>query len=168
MGTASGETVASLQQRVHDWSFRNACADACQTIPELSNPSRSDLRALFVDTEFVIAALGGDGETPSPTFTLVQLYELPEHEVYHFDLFRLEKADEVLELGIEDAFADGVSLIEWPERMGSYLPWTRLDITLSRAEANGVSDSERRIVIEDHGMLMDRLDALHLDDSKIR
>jgi tRNA threonylcarbamoyladenosine biosynthesis protein TsaE len=115
-----------------------------------------------------IAALGGDGETPSPTFTLVQLYELPDHEVYHFDLFRLEKADEVLELGIEDAFADGVSLIEWPERMGSYLPWTRLDITLSRPEDNHASDSERRIVIEDHGMMMERLDALHLDGPTFR
>ncbi len=107
-----------------------------------------------------IAALGGDCETPSPTFTLVQLYELPDHEVYHFDLYRLEKPEDVIELGIEDAFADGVSLIEWPERMGSYLPWTRLDIMIS----NGAGDQERKIVIEDHDMMNERLDPLVLDD----
>ena len=105
-----------------------------------------------------IAALGGDGETPSPTFTLVQVYELPDHEVYHFDLYRLEKPEDVIELGIEDAFADGVSLIEWPERMGSYLPWTRLDIKIF----NGAGDQERKIVIEDHDMMNERLDPLDL------
>ena len=65
---------------------------------------------------------GKKEEVPSPTFTLLQTYDTDEFPIFHFDLYRLKKPDEVLELGIEDAFYDGVSLIEWPEKMGSYLP----------------------------------------------
>jgi tRNA threonylcarbamoyladenosine biosynthesis protein TsaE len=62
------------------------------------------------------------GHVPSPTFTLVQVYDLPDGTIYHFDLYRLASADEVWELGIEDAFAEGVSLIEWAERIDDFLP----------------------------------------------
>ncbi|MDP6353057.1 MAG: tRNA (adenosine(37)-N6)-threonylcarbamoyltransferase complex ATPase subunit type 1 TsaE [Alphaproteobacteria bacterium] len=74
-----------------------------------------------------IFALGGREEVPSPTFTLVQTYPLCP-PVWHFDLYRLDNADDARELGIEEAFADGVSLIEWPERLGPYAPADRLDI----------------------------------------
>lgn len=72
-------------------------------------------------------------EVPSPTFTLVQIYPgAPAFAapVYHFDLFRICAAEEALELGLDDAFAEGVSLIEWPDRLGALLPAGRLDITL--------------------------------------
>lgn len=55
-------------------------------------------------------------EIPSPTFTLVQTYSTPTKEVWHFDLYRLTNQEEVYEIGIEEAFVSGVSLIEWPER----------------------------------------------------
>ena len=75
----------------------------------------------------LIAALGKAagidvGHVPSPTFTLVQLYELPDFTVYHFDLYRLEFPDDVWETGIEDAFAEGVSVIEWADRIDGLLP----------------------------------------------
>jgi len=80
-----------------------------------------------------IRALGtGDEEVPSPTFTLVETYSFPRRPaIWHFDLYRLETPDDAYELGIEDAWADGISLIEWPERIGGLLPAERLDIALA-------------------------------------
>ena len=70
-----------------------------------------------------------DEEVPSPTFTLVQTYDTPTVSVWHFDLYRLEKPDDVYELGFEDACLD-ICLIEWPERLGSLLPKNRLELVL--------------------------------------
>ena len=69
-----------------------------------------------------IQTLTGAKEVPSPTFTLVQGYSAPDFEINHFDLYRLKSPDEVYELGFEDAVYGGVSLIEWPEKAGSWLP----------------------------------------------
>jgi tRNA threonylcarbamoyladenosine biosynthesis protein TsaE len=80
---------------------------------------------------FVAARAGRAIEVPSPTFTLVQSYELPDGTIFHFDLYRLERADDAIELGIDEAFADAISLIEWPERLGDLLPAARLDVRLS-------------------------------------
>jgi tRNA threonylcarbamoyladenosine biosynthesis protein TsaE len=79
---------------------------------------------------FIHARIPGHDEVPSPTFTLVQAYEAGAGAIWHFDLYRLGNADEAWELGIEDAFVSGISLIEWPERLGPLLPSRRLDITL--------------------------------------
>ena len=79
---------------------------------------------------FVRRLAGADEEVPSPTFTLVQSYDTAAGTVWHFDLYRLEAPDEALELGLDDAFADGISLIEWPERLGGLLPAARLDVVL--------------------------------------
>lgn len=86
----------------------------------------------FIEARARAAGLGANwvGEVPSPTFTLVQTYDLPDTPIWHFDLFRLEHPDDALELGIEDAFAMAISLIEWPERLGSLLPRSRLDLEI--------------------------------------
>ena len=70
-------------------------------------------------------------DVPSPTFTLVQSYESPQGPLYHFDLYRLEAPDQAVELGIDDAFAEGISLVEWPDRLGGYLPRRHLKIVLA-------------------------------------
>jgi N-acetylmuramate 1-kinase len=82
-----------------------------------------------------IRALGCDEEVPSPTFTLVQTYALAPCPVWHYDLYRLEQAEELWELGIEDALAEGIVLMEWPERAEALLPDARIDIDLSFSEA---------------------------------
>ena len=83
------------------------------------------------------------GHVPSPTFTLVQLYELPRFTVYHFDLYRLADADEIWETGIEDAFAGGVSVIEWAERIEDILPPGTIRIRF----AFGTAETERLVRI---------------------
>ena len=103
---------------------------------------------------FFIAALGGIEEVPSPTFSLVQTYPLEPAPVWHFDLFRLRRCEEAYELGFEDAFADGISLIEWPERLGPLLPEERLDIVLTMAEG----PKSRRALLEARGGWRQRID----------
>ena len=68
---------------------------------------------------------------PSPTFTLVQLYDLAAFTLYHFDLYRLEAPEEAWEIGIEDAFAGGVSVIEWADRIENMLPPDHIRIDLA-------------------------------------
>jgi tRNA threonylcarbamoyladenosine biosynthesis protein TsaE len=80
---------------------------------------------------FIAARAGRALEVPSPTFTLVQTYELPDGPIWHFDLYRLERPDDAVELGIDEAFAQAISLIEWPERLGALLPAERLDVALA-------------------------------------
>ena len=77
-----------------------------------------------------------DEDVPSPTFTLVQTYQDTGAEIWHCDLYRLTHPDEVIELGLDEAFADAICLIEWPDRLGSSRPDKAIDITLS-AEARG-------------------------------
>ncbi len=67
----------------------------------------------------LLRALGHVGDVPSPTFTLVQSYEMPPlaFPVWHVDLYRLENAADVLQLGLDDAGDDVLVMIEWPERL---------------------------------------------------
>ena len=73
-------------------------------------------------------------EVPSPTFTLVQMYVAPHFEIYHYDLYRLEKASDIFELGVEEAFYNGVCLIEWPEKMENLAPRNMWNILIEPNE----------------------------------
>ena len=65
-----------------------------------------------------IAALGHEGEVPSPSFAIVQPYDELDPRVWHVDLYRIEDLSEIEELGL-DAAADAVLMVEWPERAGA-------------------------------------------------
>ena len=71
----------------------------------------------------LLHALGLEGEAPSPSFALVQPYDAPPLRlpVAHVDLYRLDDAEDVAELGLDDYLYDGLIVIEWPERMGGRL-----------------------------------------------
>jgi tRNA threonylcarbamoyladenosine biosynthesis protein TsaE len=79
---------------------------------------------------------------PSPTFTLVEVYDTPRGTFWHFDLYRLEAPEQVFELGWEEALAEGIVLIEWPERLGALLPAPALAVTLT------AQDGARLAVLE--------------------
>ncbi|WP_420861771.1 tRNA (adenosine(37)-N6)-threonylcarbamoyltransferase complex ATPase subunit type 1 TsaE [Algirhabdus cladophorae] len=80
---------------------------------------------------FILACLDVPEDIPSPTFTLVQTYDTKAFEIWHCDLYRLSSAQEVFELGLDDVFETGVSLIEWPDRLGELSPTSALHIALS-------------------------------------
>lgn len=61
-------------------------------------------------------------DVPSPTFTLVQVYDAPDFQIWHADLYRLSHPDEVVELGLSDAFESALCLVEWPDRLGREKP----------------------------------------------
>ncbi len=69
-------------------------------------------------------------EVPSPTFTLVQSYDLPAGPAHHFDLYRLDGPDGLAELGWDEA-REGIVLVEWPDRLGPERPSDALTITLA-------------------------------------
>ena len=101
------------------------------------------------------AARGAPEETvPSPTFTLVQVYDFGGDEIWHFDLFRIGGWEETDELGLDEA-AHGIALVEWPERLGPLLPKDRLDVSLDYGEGE-----VRTARIQAHGPWAARLPAL--------
>ncbi|MEM6534404.1 MAG: tRNA (adenosine(37)-N6)-threonylcarbamoyltransferase complex ATPase subunit type 1 TsaE [Pseudomonadota bacterium] len=75
----------------------------------------------------ISAVCGTPCDVPSPTYTLVQTYDGPAFTIFHMDLYRLERPEDVFELGWDET-AEGLTLVEWPERAGAYLPEWRLDM----------------------------------------
>lgn len=100
--------------------------------------------------------LGQPGlEVPSPTFTLLQTYEGDGFPLYHFDLYRLESPHEMEELGFDEALLYGVSLIEWPERLGTKRLRQTLRLVLTDQPTEG-----RQVTLEGDDWWQDRLDTL--------
>ena len=89
-------------------------------------------------------------EVPSPTFTLVQTYSGGRLPVAHFDFYRLSLADELDEIGFDDAVTDGAVIIEWPERALSRLPTERIDLSFE------IAGTGRKVAIVGQGSLIAR------------
>jgi tRNA threonylcarbamoyladenosine biosynthesis protein TsaE len=98
----------------------------------------------------------GPEEVPSPSFTLLQIYERAPAPVWHFDLYRLDRPADALELGFEEAHGHAITLIEWPERLGPLLPAERLEIRLAFAD----DPDARRVTLFGTGAWPGRLHGL--------
>lgn len=79
-------------------------------------------------------------DVPSPTFTLVQVYDTPKGEIWHSDLYRLSDPDECVELGLTDAFESAICLVEWPDKLEDLTPENALKIHLDTC----ASDDDHR------------------------
>jgi tRNA threonylcarbamoyladenosine biosynthesis protein TsaE len=118
-----------------------------------SNLAMGDVIALFGDlgtgkttlSRYIInSLLKKPVDVISPTFNIVQTYDTSQGTVWHFDLYRLNNVEEVIELGIEDAFNFGISLIEWPEIIEGHLPRNHTTISIGF----GVNPDERIIHVK--------------------
>jgi len=104
---------------------------------------------------FVRAWVGDPAaEVPSPTFTLVQPYDGPRGMVWHCDLYRLGDPDELPELGIEQGLAEAVLLVEWPDRLGPWLPADRLELALEMCQQ---AEDARRVTLAGYGAWAERV-----------
>ena len=99
----------------------------------------------------LIMAMGHDGAVPSPTYTLVEPYELSDHRVYHVDLYRIVDEEELRYLGWTE-LEDGLRLVEWPDRAPDLLAAADLRVSLSYAgtgrdgEIKGLSQRGQELV----------------------
>ena len=89
-----------------------------------------------VFTQGFAAGLGVEDNVNSPTFTIVNEYNTPKFNIYHFDVYRLADIDEFYSIGGEEYFENGVSIIEWGELIEEALPKDYLKIKFSRLEEN--------------------------------
>jgi tRNA threonylcarbamoyl adenosine modification protein YjeE len=146
----------ATQEIARDLAFAIAPGDVIAIGGELGSGKTVLARA-------IIRTLAGDEylEVPSPTFTLMQVYELPRFAVVHADLFRVNTLAELSELGWEEASAGAAVLVEWPDKAGPLLQAERLEIHLELAPDLG--PEARRIRLTGIGLWAERLQRLRAE-----
>lgn len=146
----------ATRELARDLAFAIAPGDVIAIGGELGSGKTALARA-------IIRALANDEnlEVPSPTFTLMQVYELPRFPVVHADLYRVDTVAELSELGWEEASAGAAVLVEWPEKAGPLLQAERLEIHIELAPE--LSPEHRRIQLTGIGLWAERLARLRAE-----
>ena len=120
------------------YSLKDTKAFACEIAQQVK---RGDVIALQGDlgagkttwTQFFIGYLAEKKvDVTSPTYTIVHTYQTKRGMVWHYDLYRLEKEEELIPIGLEDALQEGISVIEWPEIARKWLPEHTIEIRFLR------------------------------------
>ena len=104
-------------------------------------------------TEGILSYFNLSDEISSPTFTIVNEYDTKNVPIYHFDVYRLEDADEFLAIGGEEYFEKGICMIEWGELIQDILPKDYIKISFSR---NNENENIRNLTIETFGTKYDK------------
>jgi tRNA threonylcarbamoyl adenosine modification protein YjeE len=143
----------ALQRLVKDIAIALEPGDLITLSGDLGAGKTTFARAL-------IRHLAGDPtiEVPSPSFTLLQSYDLPRFPLVHADLYRVSGTSELAELGFDDLPAGTVMLLEWPDRAAGFLPPDRLDIAFTLAPQLGLE--HRNVVITGYGRFGPRAERL--------
>ena len=94
-------------------------------------------------TRGLAKGLGSTDMVSSPTFTIMHQYD-GKYPLYHFDLYRIQEEDELYDIGFEEFLAEGIAVIEWPDRFRALLPEDAIQITLTY----GTDENERIIEVE--------------------
>ena len=98
-------------------------------------------------TRGLARGLGIEGYLPSPTFPIMQMYETGRLPLYHFDWYRLESAEELYELSMDEyLYGEGVSVVEWPSQAEEVIPESYLEIALTPT-----GDNDREITLRPVG-----------------
>lgn len=93
----------------------------------------------------LLAALGYSGRVKSPTYALVEVYELSRLNLYHFDFYRFRDGDEWRDAGFSEVFGgNAICMVEWPDKAGHGLPRPDIDITL---KVNAEADTRRALIV---------------------
>lgn len=126
-------------------AFAHTCADTAKNgdIFTLQGPLGAG-KSVFARA-FIQHLAGSDIDVPSPTFTLAQTYDSDKGAIWHFDLYRLKEPEEIYEIGWEEAIADNIVLVEWPERLGMLMPTRRKEIIFEAVEGES-----RKITLINH------------------
>jgi tRNA threonylcarbamoyl adenosine modification protein YjeE len=150
--TTEARDEASTVALAHDIASLLRPGDLVTLTGDLGSGKTTFARAL-------IRTLVGDPtlEAPSPTFTLMQTYEAADYKIVHADLYRIEKAEDLVELGWEDVVEDALTIVEWPERAKELFAGDRLDVQL--AYDDPANKNARKITITGYGAAAARLDS---------
>lgn len=142
-----------------DFADRMSIFLAPQDVLFLSGPLGSG-KSVFSRALIRKLSQSPDLTVPSPTFTLIQTYDAKICPLWHFDLYRIKTPEEIYEIGWEDALYDGISLVEWAEKMEDLAPPNRLEINFEPSKQN---EQIRTLTLTPYGSWIERLKSIELE-----